>query len=180
MSAPKKQPTKPFTMVRRSLWDSRRFASLPDDSHRYLYLYFLTCEQQTQTGCFKAKPGYILEDLKKPGGDWTADALQSRMAGLVDAGLIITDDVTGEILVVDWWKDNGPSNESWFAGAKRHCEAISSQKLQEIAQTALEACWDSFLSGKGLPPRTGTSPPALRAIAQERLAAIQARNGGAM
>ena len=176
-AAPKKPPAKPFTMVRRSIWDSRRFASLPDDAHRYLYLYLLTCPHQSGTGCFRAKPQYILADLDKMGADWTPESYASRLTAIAHSGLIVTDDATGEILVAGWWKDNGPSNESWFAGAKKQCEAIESPKLREVAQAALADCWETFQSARGLPARPGASQPDVRAVAAERLAAITARIG---
>jgi hypothetical protein len=157
--APKKpQPKKPYTAVRRSLWDSKRFNGLPDDLCRYLYLYLLTCSHQGGAGCFVAKERYILADLQKPGSDWTEETYRDRLQRLITAGLILADAATSEILIVGWWSDNGPTNDKWFAGARRYCEAIESATLKEAAQTALAECWDSFLALKNLPP----ARPALR------------------
>jgi hypothetical protein len=175
--APKRPPAKPFTMVRRSIWDSRRFTALPDDLCRYLYFYCLSCSHQTGTGCFVAREAYILSDLAKPGADWTAATYRARLQHLIASGLILVDAETNEILIVGWWKDNGPSNESWFAGAKKQCEGIESQTLREAAQGALADCWEAFLSAKGLPQRQGASLSGNAISASERVATLLARSG---
>ena len=172
-------PKKPYTMVRRSLWDSRRFASLPDDLHRYLYLYLLTCPHQGGAGCFRGKDAYMLADLAKTGSDWTAEILSRRMTALVESGLIMADDTTREILIVGWWKDCPPTNDKWFKGARRYCEAIESTRLKEHALAALAECGEALLSAKGYPPRTNGSHPVGLPTAADRVAAVQVRLGGA-
>jgi hypothetical protein len=167
--------TKPFTMVRRSIWDSERFASLPDDKHRYLYFYFLSTKHQGGAGCFMANPAYILADLKKTGADWTDDALRRGMKILVDGGLLLTDEKTGEVLVLGWWKDNGPTNDKWFKGAVRYCDEIESDALQKVAMDALADCWDAFQKGRGIP--TPVPQPGTGAMAEARIAALRSRSG---
>jgi len=135
-------------MVRRSIWGSERFVRLPDDPARYLYLYLLTCPHQTSSGCFVLKEAYALADLNLTGAAWTAEKYQQARAALETSGLILTDDATGEVLIDRWWKDNSPNNESWFAGARRQCEAIQSQRLRKAAQDSLEACWAEFIAAK--------------------------------
>lgn len=161
---------KPFTMVRRALWASRRFAGLPDDASRYLYLYFLTGPHQTASGCFVAKTAYVLADLAMPGSDWTADTLAVRRRHLVNAGLVLADDDTGETLITRWWKDNGPCNPDWFQGARKQCEAIESQALREAAVLSLDDCWNAFQEQRGHARPT-------RELAAHRLSLIQ--SGGA-
>lgn len=168
--AKKSTTTKPYTQVRRTLWDSRRFSALPNDACRYLYFYCLTTPHQTGAGCFKAKAAYILEDLNKPGSDFTLELYRERLAHLVAAGLILADDETGEILIVDWWKDNGPSNVDWVEGAKRQCNLIESPKLKEAALKALADAFEAFQLSKGLTPArpNGTGP----AVSNELLARL--------
>ena len=135
-------------MVRRSLWGSERFVSLPDDAARYLYLYLLTCPHQTSSGCFVLKEAYALADLDMAGAAWTASRYRETKTALVASGLIMADDATGEILIARWWKDNSPNNESWFGGARKQCEAIRSDNLRTAALEALDACWADFQTGK--------------------------------
>lgn len=176
--APKKSAGKPFTMVRRQIWRSKRFASLPGDSERYLYFYFLTCQHQTSIGCFVMSVAYVLADLKLRGANWTATSLADGMAVLEQAGLLLHDAETGEVLVTQWWKDIPPSNESHFTGAQRMCAAIESPTIRAAAQGALADCWEAFLAARGLPqPPVANSPAGLPSPA-ERLANLQAKRCG--
>jgi len=171
--AKKPATTKPYTQVRRAIWDSRRFSSLPNDACRYLYLYFLTSPHQTGAGCFKAKAPYILADLNKPGSDFTLELYAERLAHLVAAGLILADDETGEILITGWWKDNGPSNMDWMKGAQRQCNLIESPTLQEAALKALADSFEAFQQSQGLSPTRPSAPaPAVSSAVMARI------NGG--
>jgi len=141
---------KPFTMVRRSLWGSVKFTSLSSDKARYLYLYLLTCPHQTSSGCLLLKPAYALADLGMTGSEWSLQTLKGALAVLEEAGLILSDETASEILIAGWWKDNAPSNASWFVGAMRQTDAISSDKLKTAAQEALRECWEAFKAAEAL------------------------------
>ena len=173
MATTSRKNSRPFTMVRRSLWNSDRFSRLPDDGCRYLYLYFLTCPHQTSCGCFVLKEAYALADLALIGADWNAEKYRETKAAIADSGLILADEATGEILITRWWNDTSPSNESWFAGARKQCEAIHSAGLRAAALAALEAAWADF---RGIPagPRPTTLNPA-----DEKLRALANRMGNA-
>lgn len=134
--------SEPFTMIRRRpLWASDRFRTLSDDDTRYLFLYLLTSPHQTSTGCFVLKQGYALADLELNGSTWTPEKYQGCRQALMGAGLIMADDQTDEILIMRWWKDCGPTNESWYKGAAKQCAAIVSPELRSTALEALEECW---------------------------------------
>jgi hypothetical protein len=165
-----------FTMVRRSIWKSRRFGSLPDDASRYLYLYLLTCPHQGGAGCFVANEAYILSDLAKVGSDWTPRTYAKCLAAIVQSGMILADDVTGEILIVDWWKDSGTTSPDQFTGAQRWCDAIESQKIRDAAQEAIEARREVVQAMRGLPSKPvqrhhspGVSPQVLMQSLTNRL-----------
>jgi hypothetical protein len=180
MALPKpKQAPRPFTMVRRSIWGSERFAKLPDDATRYLYFYYLTCQHQTGAGCFILKEAYALADLDLTGADWTPKTYRARKAALEASELIHADTDTGELLIDRWWQDNGPSNDSWFAGAIKQCEAIKSPKLRELAETALGVCWRTFDESRppAAPTRPGQSEGSVGA--SELRAILNRRLGGA-
>ena len=164
-------------MVRRSIWRSKRFLSLPDDATRYLYLYFLTCPHQTSSGCFRLNEAYALADLAMTGSDWTPAKFMTAKAAIVGSGLILADEETDEILITRWWQDNGPNNESWFTGAEKQCDAIESAELKTAAQDALKACWESYHAAR-LPsaPRGGSQPHGFPTAA-DKLAALRNRTG---
>lgn len=168
----------PFTMVRRSLWGSRRFSGLPDDAQRYLYLYLLTCPHQTSTGCLLLKEDYALADLRLAGADWTAAKYRKSLAALEAAELILMDPDAGEILITRWWQDNSPNNESWFSGARKQCQAIKSEKLRKAAKDSLEACWADFLARRspgGANPLSQRTSPGIPV--DERLRSLGNRLG---
>jgi hypothetical protein len=135
-------------MVRRSIWHSERLDALASDAERYLFFYFLTCPHQTASGCMVLLDAYALGDLNKRGADWSLARYHEVRAALVKSELICHDQTTSEILITRWWQDNGPNNESWFAGAKRQCEAIRSDRLRKAALDALKSCWDEFMASK--------------------------------
>jgi hypothetical protein len=141
------KPSVLFTMVRRSIWGSERFAALPSDAARYVYFYYLTCPHQTASGCFRLKDAYALSDLELTGTKWTGSDYRQVRDALVKGGLIRHDARTGEILVVNWWKDNPPNNGSWIEGSRRQCEAIQSEDLRQAALESLKEC-EALLASK--------------------------------
>ena len=173
---PKLKPSKPFTMVRRTLWRSKRFGGLPDDGARYLYLYFLTCPHQTGTGCFVADDLYVVADLRKTGSAWDLDRYKATRAHVVESGLVMFDEGTSEILITGWWNDNGPSNDDWFKGIQKQLQTIESHQLREAAQTALTDCWDAYLAAKGVPAAATSN---VSSMATDRLAHMRNRLGTA-
>ena len=176
---PKKSAPKPFTMVRRSLWRSKRFRGLPNDAARYLYQYFLTCQHQGPIGCMKLNDAYALSDLDMTGANWTRDSYQAAKTAIIESGLALFDPDTEELLLTGWWKDNGPSNDDWFKGARRQCEAIESATLREAALTALTECWEAFQVSRGLAPRLLGPSEVPGMTPTERLAALRSRGAAA-
>ncbi len=162
-----KKDQRPFTMVRRSIWRSKRFASLPGDDVRFLYFYYLTCPHQTSVGCCSVPEAYVTTDLAMIGAQWTVEKYRGAREALINSELILVDDETGEILVTRWWQDNSPNNESWFSGAQRQCEAIQSLKLRESAQEALRGCREAFLASK-LPTSLRTATERISALTNRR------------
>lgn len=156
---PKKAASKPFTMVRRSLWRSKRFGGLPNDAARYLYLYLLTCQHQGPIGCMRLDDSYALSDLNLTGAKWSLAKYQAAKAAVIESGLALFDADTGEMLLTGWWKDNGPSNDSWFVGARKRCDGIEAATLKAHALADLDECWEAFQIARGLPARSATCAP---------------------
>jgi hypothetical protein len=148
-----------FTMVPRSLWNSASYMSLPDDEARYLYFYFLTNPHQTTSGCCVIKDAYAIADLDLKGGAWTLEKYRKIRASIADAGLIMVDEITGEILITNWWDEKGPDNGKWYSGARAQCESISSPRLRKAALEALDAWWKAYQESKGS-PLPGTASPS--------------------
>jgi hypothetical protein len=160
MPATARKTSKPFTMVRRSIWGSARFRSLPNSDAKLLFFYFLTCPHQTGTGCFVHNEGYALTDLKKAGMVWTPDYYRARKSEVEASELILSDPETGEILIDRWWDGNPPNNEKWLHGARAKCDTIESPALRQAAHEALDRAWAAFREAKGLPlplAKTGSS-----------------------
>lgn len=172
---PRTKAGRPFTMVRRSIWGSIRFCSLPDDDCRYLYFYLLTCPHQTSSGCMILKEAYALADLQLFGADWDAEKFRAKTSEIESSGLILTDAMTGEILITRWWDQNGPNNQKWFEGARTQCEAITSEDLRKAAHEALETSWQTFISAKGSPPPIRAGQPATFPTAADKLNAVHRR-----
>jgi len=171
MAAPNKKPYQTFAMVRRSLWSSERFRSLPSDSIRCLYLYFLTCTHLTGSGCFLLKEGYALTDLAMTGATWSPTQCREAKTVLERSGMIQTDHKTAEILITRWWAHNGPSNDSWFNGAQKMCAAIKSEELRQAAEKALEVCWQAYSAAKF--PGSASRGESHDKAAQERMDAMR-------
>jgi hypothetical protein len=136
-------------MVRRSLWNSASFASLPDDETRLLFFYFLTNPHQKNSGCCVLKEAYVLADLALTGADWDWAKYRTATTAIERAGMIKVDDITGEILITKWWQGNEPNNPKWYAGARAQCENIASASLRKAALDDLEACWRALQEAKG-------------------------------
>lgn len=153
MSSRSNKSVKPYTMVGRDIWRSKAFKMLPDDMARYLYLYFLTSPHQTSSGCMVMKEAYALGDLGLQGAAWTPEAYRRYKSVLVNAGLILVDDETDEILVTGWWNDRPPNNPDWFIGAEKQCDAISSPLLRKAAQDALGVHREAFEASRLSPAR---------------------------
>lgn len=151
-----------FSMVRRSLWRSSRFTSLPEDRDRLLYVYFLTCPHQTNVGCYQLPDGYACADL-----GWSLDAYHASRDRIIAAGLIDYDHDTGEIYIDRWLQNCPPTNAKHAAGIEKFIYGIESDRLREKVEEAFTEVWNpndvaghrpsrslvetSFLNGRGRP-----------------------------
>jgi len=165
-------------MVRRCLWQSKRFGMLASDSARYLFFYFLTCPHQNSIGCFRLPPHYALSDLALNGANWDLGTLASGIAELEEAELILSDAGTGEILICGWWRDNGPTNDSWFKGALRQCGNIQSSRLRDAALDALRASYEASCPEQDPPHPSGTNGASGDGVSsKEKIEALLKRMG---
>jgi hypothetical protein len=131
-----------FAKVSPGIWQARLFRELATDQERLLYLYLMTCGQQSSAGCCLLPPGYACADL-----GWNLEVYMRAREALVQAGLAAYDAVTHEVLIVDWFALNAPQNEKHKIGTARLIAKIQSPALREQAEAALDAAWRAYIDG---------------------------------
>jgi hypothetical protein len=132
-----------FTKISPSVWRSQRFTELPTDDARYLYLYLLTCEHQTNAGAYHLPHGYACDDLR-----WEKSRLSQALEKLVASGLVILDAATDEIAITRWFKHNAPMSESHLLGVERTIERIHSSVVADAVLKELHEAWELFQTKK--------------------------------
>jgi hypothetical protein len=156
-----------FTKVMPSMWTSPLFKSL-GDKDRLLWLYYLAGHHQTITGVSRVPDDYAASDL-----GWRLEDCREARECLIEAGAIMYDDVTSEVLVANWWRDNGPDNSSHLTGAKRGLDSIVSEKLSEIADRTLDEELQRRQNAKRKPPpvpeQVGSNVDMLRSSMTKRM-----------
>lgn len=120
-----------FSMVSPSIWNSRRFAKLTNES-KLLQLYLITCGHQNSCGCFALPDLYACADL-----GWELPQYQSARQELIDAGLIAYGPEKSFVFVRNWFKHCSPANEKHKIGTLRLVseikdEAVRSEVVEEF------------------------------------------------
>lgn len=116
-----------FVKVSPSVWNSRKFWSLPDDLARYAYLYVLTNEHINSAGCYKLSIGYICGDLK-----WEPEVARKAIERLSIAGLVDYDEGENTILILNWGAFNAPTNPKHAIGLLTQLDQQGSHRLKTI------------------------------------------------
>lgn len=132
-----------FSKISPSVWRSQRFTELPTDDARYLYLYLLTCEHQTNAGAYHLPHGYACDDLR-----WEKSRLSQALEKLVASALILHDAATAEIAITRWFKHNAPMSESHLLGVERTIERIHSSVVADAVLNELHEAWELFQTKK--------------------------------
>jgi len=140
-----------FNKVSPTLWQSRRFLSLPSSDGRLLFLYFLTCPHNNSAGCFWLPDDYALHDLA-----WEQDRYDAERQSLIAAEMVDHDAENEVVLIERWFHHNPSMNKSHRVGILRQLEKVSSDRLREKAFDALEAAESGTGERK---PDGGTQPP---------------------
>jgi hypothetical protein len=142
-----------FNKVSPSIWQNEAFQALPL-RERYLYLYLRTCIHQNSAGCFMLPVAYACADL----GNWTAAEYSESLETVATADMIAVDMATREVLITDWFSDNGPMNENHRKGTQRIIDAIKSPALKKSAQEGLTYSRRGFVMLKHGPPGRHSLP----------------------
>lgn len=137
-------------MVSRSVWRSERFGQLEAHRDKLAFFYFLTCEHQTGTGCYRLPDGYAVADLGWPMQEYVEARQMVQNAGLIDR-----DDETHEIYVERWLQNNPPQNPKHATGIRTLINQIESDRLREKVEEAYSEVWEanplnSIPSNRGL------------------------------
>ena len=120
-----------YSKFTHSYWTDKRFRSLASSDARFLLLYFMLTPHQNSSGCYRIPVGYATADL-----NWSAERYQAVRVELIEAGMILYDDETSEIFIVDWFTHNPAMNDKHAKGCKREISNIESECLREAAETA--------------------------------------------
>ena len=122
-----------FSKISPAVWRSKRFFTLPSDDAKFAYLYLLTCEHQNSAGAFRLPTGYAVEDL-----GWTPERFLAAIEGLTNAGMVLRDEETAEMVIANWFKHNPPMNPKHRIGIVQTLERLESADLHETALERLE------------------------------------------
>ena len=120
-----------FTKVTPAMWTSPQFQKLSDQA-RLLWFYYVTGPHQTICGASRVPDGYAAQDL-----GWAVETCEKVRHDLINGDMILTDEETKEVLVLGWWRDNFPDNQSHTVSAKRAIACIASATLQKAALDSL-------------------------------------------
>lgn len=123
-----------FTKVAPSLWRSQKFRALPHDRDRLYYHYLLTNQHQNSAGVYHIPDAYAAEDL-----GWPQEAVAEARENCIQAGLIMHDAATSEILIRQWFTHNPATNDRHAKGVLKLIEAVDSEKLRETARVEFES-----------------------------------------
>lgn len=132
-----------FSKISPSVWRSKRFVALPNDDARYLYLYLLTNEHQTNAGAYHIKDGTAADDLH-----WEKQRITDALAALTNADLILHDAETAELAITRWFKHNPPMSESHLVGVEKTLERIESSAIADAVTKDLWEAWEAFQAKK--------------------------------
>lgn len=115
-----------FTKVSPNLWRSTRFRKLATSDAQLLYLYFLTCDHQNSTGCFRLPNGYACADL-----GWEEERYVNARECLVGGDMVSFDDGADLIYVHRWFKHSPPMNDKHAVGTFKLISEIESDDIRE-------------------------------------------------
>lgn len=123
-----------FSKVSPSVWGSRRLRTLSSITVKYTFIYMLTSKHVNSAGCYTLPDAYACADL-----DLSLDQYVAARSELIQAGMILFDETTSELLIDLWFKHNPPMNDSHMSGTYRQLELIDSAFLKQVATERLEA-----------------------------------------
>ncbi|MDW9902035.1 hypothetical protein GOA77_09165 [Sinorhizobium meliloti] len=132
-----------YSKVSPLIWRDKRFNSLASSDAKLAMLYFATSEHQNSAGCYRLPDGYAAADL-----GWDVDRYQAARGAVVSSGLILFDEATSELFLVDWFESNPITNGKHAKGTQSLIVRIDSDTIREAAEDAFLASRERFEAGK--------------------------------
>ncbi len=117
-----------FSKVSPTLWRSRKFKALTDETAKLAYLYLLTCPHGNSAGCFDLPTMYACADL-----DIKEAAYLKALDALIKVGLVEYDQDDETVLLVNWATFNVPTNAKHAMGLLDQLDQASSISLKSAA-----------------------------------------------
>jgi len=122
-----------YSKVSPSVWRSRKFTALGDDSDAKLaYHYILSSPHANSAGCYDLPIGYGCADL-----GWSEDRFRKAIERLSTVGLIAYSEAEKTVLIHNWTTFNPPTNAKHALGIltqlkQASCPALKRQAAEQF------------------------------------------------
>ncbi|MFP5078485.1 hypothetical protein ACLE20_14350 [Rhizobium sp. YIM 134829] len=123
-----------FSKVSPLIWRDRRFRSLSSSDAQLVFLYFTTSEHQNSAGCCRIPDGYAAADL-----GWDLQRYLQARELVVEAGLVLFDETTSELVICGWFDTNPAMNPKHARAIERMVSSIESDVIRGAAEEAFSA-----------------------------------------
>lgn len=120
-----------YRNVSTAFWEDRKVVEEFTPEDKYFYLYLFTNPHTTLTGCYEL--GYRQASIETGYNKETIERLMNRFQN--EHKVIIYDEETKEILLLNWYKHNWTKSEKCFKGIVSQMENIKSQQMKEYINT---------------------------------------------
>ena len=143
-----------FHMFDPRIWKNLSFQSAFDDKDRLAYFYAYTSHHQTMVGAYHLPDEYAAKDL-----GWDVEVFRTARQNLQKSQMLLYDEDTEEVFVVDWFPLNLPNNKNHYFGTRKVLETISSDCIHDAVVAAMhnylsarknQPLWFTELDDKGL------------------------------
>lgn len=108
-----------YGKIKTTIWKSKKFKSVPDDSARLLYFYLHTCMHVNSIGCYDLPVGYIHADTK-----WPIESIERDVIALSEARLIDYSEAQEVVRIIDFLEHSPITNAKHFAGSAKLALAL--------------------------------------------------------
>ena len=110
------------------LWNNHRFRKLTEDGQK-LYLYLLSSPHKNTIGFYQIGIPYIQDDL-----GWAYKRCSNAINDTIRMGFIKYDFESRVVLILDWWKNNKPSNN----------KNLQKKMVGDLSEVGESILWQDF------------------------------------
>lgn len=130
--------TRRYGPIGTSVWDSKKFLELENDSHRLGYLYLIACPHGNSLGVFRLPVVYFAADRRTD-----KDAAEAMLEDMAKAGLIERGE-DEQIRITQWfYNDTGANNPST---ASSFCKVFKDTRLVKPGPLRTAAFVEMFIA----------------------------------